>query len=48
MKKLLLALVALVATSCGSIDPINGFADVRTCRVDGCVNSSIHHHAILE
>jgi hypothetical protein len=48
MKKLFLFLVALLATSCGSIEPMTGFADVSTCRIEGCENSTIHHHAFLE
>jgi hypothetical protein len=48
MKKLLIALLALLTASCSTIQPMNSFSTLTNCVVDGCANSVIHHHVFLE
>jgi hypothetical protein len=47
MKKLLIALLALLTASCASV-PQNSFSTLTGCGVDGCAAYSIHHHVSLE
>jgi len=48
MKKLLIALLALLSASCSTIQPMNSFSTVSGCSVGGCSNMGIHHHVSLD
>jgi len=48
MKKLLIALLALLTASCSAIQPMNSLSNVSGCSVVGCSNMGIHHHVSFE
>jgi hypothetical protein len=48
MKKLLIALLALLTASCSTTQPMNSFSSVSSCSEVGCSNISIHDHVSFE